>query len=145
MKSKIRETKSKDLLRVLIGKTLRRWRRLKGDPIQTEVARRAGIRSHWVGAFERGERPIDSVVIARIIIALDVPPEAFVDDLMEAYTRELTEVVKELRQGAPAEELQRIPGAVEAQEDMIRSIEKTFSLVKRILVHASATMDQNEE
>jgi vacuolar-type H+-ATPase subunit E/Vma4 len=78
-------------------------------------------------------------------MALDVPPESFVEDFMEAYTRELKEIVKELRQGAPAEELQKYPGAAEAQEDMIRSIEKTFNLVKRMLVHASATMDPDEE
>ena len=145
MRSKVRVTKSKDLLRVLIGKTLRRWRRLKGDPIQTEVARLAGIPAHWVGAYERGERPIDAVVVARICMALDVPPEAFVEDLMEAYARELKEIVKELRQGAQVEELQKSPGAAEAQEDMIRSIEKTFNLVKRMLVHASASMDPDEE
>jgi transcriptional regulator with XRE-family HTH domain len=145
MKSKVRVTKSKDMLRVLIGKTLRRWRKWKGDPTQTEVAKLADIPEHWVGGCERGERPIDSVVIARICMALDVPPEAFVADLMKAYTRELKEVVKGLRKGAPAEELQKYPGAAKAQEDMIRSIEKTLDLVKQMLVRASERMDSEEE
>lgn len=130
MKSTV--TKTEDPFRLLIGQTLQKWRRLNGNLKQAEVAKRAGIPAHWVGAYERGERPIDSVVIVKICIALGVESDVFLMDMYEAYKRALKAIEGELKNGLPSGEV--LPKAAQTQEDLVKSLETVLDLVKRVLL-----------
>src|SRR5215203_1268034 len=111
-----RVTKSEDPFRMLIGQALQKWRRVNGNPKQSEVAKRAGIPAHWVGGYERGERPIDSVVVVKICMALGVKTEVVLGDMWDAYKGALQTIERELKGGLSADELRRVPTAAQTQE-----------------------------
>lgn len=79
-----------------VGQVILDWRERR-DYTQEELARRAGLDTSSVGAYERGERRPRGEKLARLCVALGLEPETFWDEVARAEADALKPLVDKVR------------------------------------------------
>jgi transcriptional regulator with XRE-family HTH domain len=79
-----------------VGSVLLDWRERRSYT-QEELARRSGVDTSSIGAYERGERKPKGEKLARICVALGLEPEAFFDEVAQAEARALKPLMDKVR------------------------------------------------
>ncbi|HZI76125.1 MAG TPA: helix-turn-helix transcriptional regulator, partial [Gemmatimonadales bacterium] len=64
---------------------------------QDELARRAGLDTSSIGAYERGERKPKGEKLARVCVALGLEPEAFFEEVAQAEAQALKPLMDKVR------------------------------------------------
>jgi hypothetical protein len=126
-----KEGKGEDLLRNAFGKTLRRWRTLKGNPNQTELSRRAGLPAYVVGNIERCQRPINLEEVVKICHGLEMDHQQFLDEVNLMLQTEAQPIAESLRVGEGKEGLKERPTE---EEELRKAVDLVLAKLKEVFL-----------
>lgn len=126
-----KEAAKETLLRSSFAQALRDARFHRGIRSQAALAEMSGVPEYVVGALERGEKPIDLKVIAKLCNGMRMSPGVFLEEVRQIQLHLLLPVTAKLEAGgAGAQEASHSAALADlhnALDSVVQAVTKLFS------------------